>query len=64
MERTPGASSSLCVRTKNLQILVHGKPFADGAAQVRSPIHTYAHLFWELFASGSRTIRRACVYEA
>ncbi len=40
------------------------EPFADGAAQVRSPVHTYAHLVCEPFASGSWTIRRARVYEA
>ncbi len=27
------------------------KPFADGAAQVRSPIHPYAHLFCEPFGA-------------
>ncbi len=59
-----GASSSLCVRTKNRQISVRGEWFADGAAQVRSPIHTYAHLVCEPFASDLRNIRRARVYEA
>ncbi len=29
------------------------EPVADGAAQVRSPVHTYACIIW-----------RACVYEA
>ncbi len=38
--------------------------FADGAAQVCSPIHTYLHLVREPLASGLQTIRRARVYEA
>ncbi len=29
MERTPGASSSLCICEKNRQILVHGKQYAN-----------------------------------
>ncbi len=40
------------------------EPFVDGVAQVRSPIHTYAHLVRELFASGLRTIWCIRVYEA
>ncbi len=50
------------------------KLFADGAAQVHSTVHTYAHLVCSPFASGLRTIRerfanrlrvvRARVYEA
>ncbi len=40
------------------------KPFADGAAQVHSPVHTYAHLVREPFVSGSRTIQHTRVYEA
>ncbi len=40
------------------------KPFVDGAAQVCSTVHTYAHLFRKLFASGLRTIQRTRVYEA
>ncbi len=40
------------------------EPFADGAAQVCSPIHTYRNLVRKPFASGLRTIRRARVYEA
>ncbi len=40
------------------------KPFADSAAQVRSPVRTYAHLVRKLFPSSSRTIRCARVYEA
>ncbi len=38
--------------------------FADGAAQIRSPIRTYVYLVREPFASGLQTIRRAYVYEA
>ncbi len=64
MERTPGASSSLCVHAKNCQILVRGKPFGDGAARVRSPVHTYAHLVHKPFMSGLQTIRCIRVYEA
>ncbi len=40
------------------------EPFADGSAQVRSPIHTYVHLVRKPFVSGLRTIRRARVYKA
>ncbi len=40
------------------------EPFADGTTQIRSSIHTYVHLVREPFASGSQTIRHACVYEA
>ncbi len=36
----------------------------DSAMQVHSSVHTYTHLVCKLFASDSRTIRRACVYEA
>ncbi len=38
--------------------------YALGAVQVRSPIHTYAHLVRKPFASGLQTIRRTRVYEA
>ncbi len=38
--------------------------FADGAAQVRSLVHTYAHLVRKPFASGSQTMWHAHVYEA
>ncbi len=68
MEKTPGTSSSLCVRAKKptnfgLWRMVC-KPFVDNTAQVRSPVHTYAHLVRKPFASGLRTILRTCVYEA
>ncbi len=39
------------------------KPFADGAVQVCSPIHTYAHLVCKQFASSLWTIWRARVYK-
>ncbi len=57
---------SLCLRKKWTNFDSHRmvcELFADGTAQVRSPVHTYAHLVWEPFTSGSRTIRRASVYE-
>ncbi len=38
--------------------------FVDGAAQVRSLIHTYAYLVHEPFTSGLQTIRRAHIYKA
>ncbi len=46
---------SLCSRKKltnfgSQRMVV--EPFADGAAQVRSPVYTYVHLFCKLFASG------------
>ncbi len=70
-QRTPGARRriqfSLCLRKKptnfGLRQIVC-EPFADYIMQVCSPIHTYAHLVCKPFASGSRTIRRTCVYEA
>ncbi len=40
------------------------KPSADGAAQVRSPTHTYTHLVREPFTSGLWTIQHICVYKA
>ncbi len=53
MERTPDASSSLCVHAKKMTNFSSRqtvcKLFADSAAHVRSPIHTYAHLVYELF---------------
>ncbi len=64
------------LRLRKKQILVRGERdanhlrrivcelFVDGAAQVRSPVHTYVHLVREPFASSLRTIWRARVYEA
>ncbi len=40
------------------------EPFADAAAGVRRPVHTYMHLVREPFASSLRTIWCAHVYEA
>ncbi len=45
MERTPGASSSVCVHAKNLQILVHGELYANLSWTARNrfavpPTHT------------------------
>ncbi len=63
-QRTPSASSSLCVRTKKWQILVRGEQYAS---RLRMPQRrfevpsTHTHIW---FASSSQTIRCAHVYEA
>ncbi len=66
MEDTRRIQFSLCSRKKptnfGSQRMVC-EPFADGAAQVRSPVHTYAHLVREPFANGSQTIWRTRIYE-
>ncbi len=74
MERTPGAWKRhpahpvLFVFVRKLTNFGSWRTvyesFADGTPQVRSPVHTYAHLVCKPYASGSRTIRRARVYEA
>ncbi len=64
-QRIPGAwrriQFSSCLRKKPInfssQRTVY-KPFADGAAQVRSPIHTYTHLVCERFANH---LVRSCI---
>ncbi len=70
-QRTPNARGRiqfpLCSRKKLTNFGLWRtvcKSFVDCAAQVRSPVHTYSHLVCEPFASGSRTIRRARLYEA
>ncbi len=70
-QRTPGAwrriQFSSCLRKKPTNFGSRWtvcELFADGAAQVRSPIHRYAHLVHKPFTSGLWTIRRTCVYEA
>ncbi len=49
-QRTPGASSSLCVSVKNWQILVCGERYANVRRwQIRSSVHTYVHLVRKRF---------------
>ncbi len=64
MERTHGASGSLCVCTKNQKILVRGEWYANCLQMVqrRFAVPSTHTCIW--FASGLQTIRRACVYEA
>ncbi len=64
MERTPGTSSSLCVRTKNWQISDHGEWYANCSwtAQCRFAVLSTHTRIW--FASSLRTMRRNRVYEA
>ncbi len=59
-----GASSSLCVRAKNQQILVRDECYANRLqmAQRRFAVPSTHMRIW--FASDSRTIRGARVYEA
>ncbi len=62
-QRTPGTSSSLCVHAKKRTNIglwrMVCEPFANGAAQVHSPVHTYAHLVHELLVANrlSQTVR-------
>ncbi len=53
MERTPGASSSLCVRAKKQQILVHREWYANHSqkAQCRFAILTYVQLVHKPFGA-------------
>ncbi len=53
---------SLCSRKKPTNFSswrIVCEPFTDGAAQIRSPIHTYAHLIREWFVNHSA---RLCVW--
>ncbi len=59
MERTPGASSSLCVHAKNRQILVHSEWYANRSGWRSTGSQSHPHIR----AFGSRTIRHARVYE-
>ncbi len=63
MERTPSASSSLCVLTKNRQISVSGEWYANRLwmAQRRfTLIDTYTHLVREPFGAVVYTRLKTC----
>ncbi len=63
-----GASSSLCVRAKNRQILVRGKQYANRSQMVqhRFTVPSTHTRIWSTnrFASSLQTIWCACVYDA
>ncbi len=58
MERTPGASSSLCVHTKNQQISVRGKQYANRLWMVlrRFAVPSIHTRIW--FANRLRAVRK------